>query len=134
VRVRTAAQLRGQDVAALLVSEAAPVGPLAVGEADELLIQVLDDDGRVVAASPNAGGLAPVARLRSGGSQLVRPPPGGPVEDGRELLAVATGADTPLGRQTVVVARSTEDVTERRPRRSGGCWRSACRCCWWWSG
>jgi signal transduction histidine kinase len=110
--VRTAAQLRGQDVAELLASEAAPVGPLAVGEADELLIQVLDDDGRVVAASPNAGGLAPVARLRPGESRLVRPPPGGPVEDGVELLAVATGADTPLGRRTVVVARSTEDVTE----------------------
>jgi len=110
--VRIAAQLRGQDVATLLASDPSPVGALAVDEADELLIQVLDDQGRVVAASPNAGGLAPVARLRPDESRLVRAPPGGPVEAGGELAAVATGADTPLGRRTVVVARSTEDATE----------------------
>ena len=110
--VRIAAQLRGQDVATLLASDPSPVGALAVDEADELLIQVLDDQGRVVAASPNAGGLAPVARLRPDVSRLVRAPPGGPVEAGGELAAVATGADTPLGRRTVVVARSTEDATE----------------------
>jgi signal transduction histidine kinase len=110
--VRTAAGLRGQDVASLLASDPAPAGPLAVAEPDELLIQVLDDRGRVVAASPNAGGLAPVARLRPGESGLVRAPPGGPVEAGGELLAVASGADTPQGRRTVVVARSTDDVGE----------------------
>jgi len=110
--VRIAAQLRGQDVATLLASDPSPVGALAVDEADELLIQVLDDQGRVVAASPNAGGLEPVARLRPDESRLVRAPPGGPVEAGGELAAVATGADTPLGRRTVVVARSTEDATE----------------------
>jgi signal transduction histidine kinase len=106
--VRSAARLRGQDVAALLASDPSPRGPLAVGEADELLIQVLDEGGRVVAASPNAGGLGPVARLRPGGSELVR----APVDEDGEFLAVATGADTPLGRRTVVVVRSTEAVTE----------------------
>jgi signal transduction histidine kinase len=110
--VRTAAQLRGQDVAELLASDPAPVGPLAVDEADELLIQVLDEDGRVVAASPNAGGLAPVARLRPGQSAPVTLPPGAPVEGDGPFLAVAVGADTPLGRRTVVAARSTEDVRE----------------------
>ena len=104
--VRNAARLRGQDVAAVLGSGAGP-GPLAVGDAEELLIQVLDADGRVVRASANAVGLPPVARLRPGESAKVE----APVEEG-EFLAVATGADTPQGRRTVVVVRSIETVTE----------------------
>ena len=123
--VRTAARLRAQDVAAVLASDA--IGPgatdsgdpsasgrglLAVDDEDELLIQVLDEGGRVVAASPNAEGLAPVAWPRPGGSAEVELPDGGPFEEGGEFLAVATGADTLLGRRTVVVARSTEAVNE----------------------
>ena len=60
--LRTAARLRGQDVAELLAADPAGRGPLAVNEADELLIQVLDERGRVVLASPNAQGMAPMAR------------------------------------------------------------------------
>jgi signal transduction histidine kinase len=110
--VEAAARLRGQDVAAVLASDPAAAGPLAVDDADEVLIQVLDDRGRVVAASPNAQGLAPVARLRPGASAEVEVPAGGPVEEEGEFLAVATGADTPAGRRTVLVARSTEAVAE----------------------
>jgi signal transduction histidine kinase len=107
--VRAAARLRGQDVAAVLEAGGG-VGPLAVGDAEELLIQVLDPDGRVVAASANAAGLPAVARLRPGASAEVDAPPGTRVED--DLLAVATGADTPEGPRTVVVVRSTEAVAE----------------------
>jgi signal transduction histidine kinase len=110
--VRTAAQLRGQDVAELLASDGSGTGPLAVGEADELLIQVLDEQGRVANASPNAAGMAPVARLGPGESGVVEVPVDAPIEDDGAFLAVATGADTPLGRRTVVVARSTEAVEE----------------------
>jgi signal transduction histidine kinase len=110
--VRAAARLRGQDVAAVLAANGAGPGPLAVDDAEELVIQVLDEGGRVVAASPGAGGLAPVARLRPGESAEVEVPAGGPVEEDGEFLAVATGADTPQGRRTVVVVRSTETVTE----------------------
>jgi signal transduction histidine kinase len=110
--VRAAARLRGQDVAAVLAANGAGPGPLAVDDAEELLIQVLDEGGRVVAASPGAGGLGPVARLRPGESAQVEVPAGGPVEEDGEFLAVATGADTPQGRRTVVVVRSTETVTE----------------------
>jgi signal transduction histidine kinase len=110
--VRTAAQLRGQDVAELLASDGSGTGPLAVGEADELLIQVLDEQGRVANASPNAAGMAPVARLGPGESGVVEVPVDAPIEDNGTFLAVATGADTPLGRRTVVVARSTEAVEE----------------------
>ncbi|HJW59841.1 MAG TPA: HAMP domain-containing sensor histidine kinase, partial [Actinomycetota bacterium] len=78
-----------------------------------------DEGGRVVAASPGAGGLAPVARLRPGESAEVVVPAGGPVEEDGEFLAVATGADTPEGRRTVVVVRSTETVTEATAAVSG---------------
>jgi signal transduction histidine kinase len=112
--VRTAAALRGQDVAALLASDAAGsgAGPLAVDEADELLIQVLDEQGRVVQASPNAAGMTPVARLSPGESRLVELPVEAPIEDDGPFLAVATGAATSRGRRTVVVARSAEAVGE----------------------
>jgi signal transduction histidine kinase len=110
--VEAAARLRGQDVAAVLASGPAAGVPLAVDDAEELLIQVLDERGRVVAASPNAQGMAPVARLGPGESAEVEVPAGGPVEQDGEYLAVATGADIPAGRRTVVVVRSTETVTE----------------------
>jgi signal transduction histidine kinase len=110
--VGTAARLRAQDVASVLASDPTGRGSLAVDDPEEWIIQVLDDGGRVVAASENADGLAPVARLPPGGSAEVEVPAGGPVEDEAEFLAVATGADTPQGRRTVVVARSTEAVTE----------------------
>jgi signal transduction histidine kinase len=110
--VRTAARLRGQDVAAVLATDAAGRGPLAVDDADELLIQVLDEGGRVVRASPEASGLAPVARLRPGGSVEVELPAGGPVEEDGKFLVVASAVETPVGPRTVLVARSTEPVTE----------------------
>jgi signal transduction histidine kinase len=110
--VRTAAGLRGQDVAASLASDASGAGPLAVNEADEQLIQVLDERGRVVNASPNAAGMAPVARLGPGESRLLDIPGDAPIEEDGPFLAVGTGADTPLGRRTVVVARSIESVGE----------------------
>jgi signal transduction histidine kinase len=117
--VRTAARLRGQDVAAVLASDPAAAGSLAVDDADEALIQVLDDRGRVVAASPNAQGLAPLARLRPGSSAEVEVAAGGPVEEEGEFLAVATGADTPQGPRTVVVVRSTDTVNEATGTVSG---------------
>jgi signal transduction histidine kinase len=117
--VRTAARLRGQDVAAVLASDASGSGPLAVDDADEQLIQVLDEGGRVVAASPNAGGLPPLARLRPGESAEVEVPPAASAEEDGEFLAVATGADTPTGRRTVVVLRSTEAVGEATAAVSG---------------
>jgi signal transduction histidine kinase len=110
--VGTAARLRAQDVASALASDPTGRGSLAVDDPEEWIIQILDQGGRVVAASENAQALAPVARLPPGESVEVEAPAGGPVEEEGEFLAVATGADTPLGPRTVVVARSTETVTE----------------------
>jgi signal transduction histidine kinase len=110
--VEAAARLRAQDVASVLAADGGGRGPLAGEDAEESLIQVLDEGGRVVAASANAQGLAPVARPWPGESAEAAVPAGGVVEEDGELLAVATGADTPQGRRTVVVARSTETVNE----------------------
>jgi signal transduction histidine kinase len=102
--VLTSAQLRGADVAAGLEAGAQP-GDLAVGDPEDLLIQVLDASGRVVASSPNVAGAPPVARLRPGDSAEVDAP-----IDNDDFLAVATAADTPQGRFTVVVARAVDAV------------------------
>jgi signal transduction histidine kinase len=116
--VRTAAQLRAQDVATVLAAEAGGPGAadgrraLAVDDADELLIQVLDEAGRVVGASANVEGLPAVARPPEGGSVEVEVAGGSGIEEGGEFLAVAAGVDTAAGRRTVVVARSTEEVDE----------------------
>ena len=110
--LRTAARLRGLDVATVLASDPSGRGVLAVDDPDELLIQVLDEGGQVVAASPNAQAMAPVARLRPDQSAEAEIPEAAPVEVDGEFLAVAVGAETPLGRRTVLVARSTEGVNE----------------------
>jgi signal transduction histidine kinase len=110
--VEAAARVRGQDVASLVASGAAGRGALAVDDPEESLIQVLDERGQVVATSANAEGLAALARLRPGESAEVEVPAGGAMEEDGEFLAVATGAGAPSGGRTVVVARSTETVTE----------------------
>jgi signal transduction histidine kinase len=104
--VRASAQLRGADVAAVLEAGSRP-GDLAVGDPEDLLIQVLDAGGRVVASSPNVAGAPPVARLRPGESANVNVP-----IDNDDFLAVATAANTPTGRLTVVVARAVDVVGE----------------------
>jgi signal transduction histidine kinase len=104
--VRAAAQLRAADLAAALESGTRP-GELGIDNAEDLLIQVLDQDGRVVASSPNVQGSPPVARLRPGQSQKVSVP-----VDNDRFLAVATAAGTREGRLTVVVARALDSVGE----------------------
>ncbi|MGH8885219.1 MAG: sensor histidine kinase, partial [Egibacteraceae bacterium] len=104
--VRTAASLRAADVAAVLESGTGP-GGLAVGGVGDLLIQVLDESGAVIASSPNVEGQPPVApRLRPGESAEVDVP-----VDDDSFLAVAVAADTPDGRLTVVVARTVDPVS-----------------------
>jgi signal transduction histidine kinase len=104
--VRASARLRATEVAAALESGTRP-DQLAVGEAEDLLIQVLDERGEVVRASRNVQGLPPVARLRPGASARVDVP-----IDNDDFLAVATAANTPTGRLTVVVARAVDVVGE----------------------
>ena len=103
--VRAAAQLRAREIAATIESGASPT--LAVGEADEQLIQVLDPDGAVVAASDNVAGLPTLLRLAPGESEIFDPPIG---DD--DFVAAAAAADTPTGELTVVFARALDSVAD----------------------
>jgi len=105
--VGTAALLRAADVVAVLESGAQPAPALTVDDPDDLLIQVLDGDGRVVASSANVNGLAAVARLRPGESARIDVP-----IDEDDFIAVAAGADTADGPRTVVVARALDLIGE----------------------
>jgi signal transduction histidine kinase len=104
--VRASARLRAAEVAAALEAGTRPA-ELTVGESEDLLIQVLDEHGRVVRSSRNVRGLPPVARLRPGTAARVRVP-----IDNDRFIAVAVAADTPQGRLTVVVARVADMVGE----------------------
>ena len=107
-QVRTTAQLRAIDVAGVLES-GTPPDALAVNDDDELLIQVVDRDGSVVASSENVEGEPPVADLTPGSSRQLASTP---VDDGHSFLVVAVEADAPDGRFVVLVGRSTELVSE----------------------
>jgi signal transduction histidine kinase len=105
--VRATARLRAAEVAADLESGTRPE-ELAVGDAEDVLVQVLDEHGVVVGSSPNGRGLPAVARLRPGASADVDVP-----IDNDDFLAVAVAATTPEGRRlTVVVARVADMIGE----------------------
>ena len=106
--VHATTRLRAVELAADLRSGTRPAA-LAVdgGDPEDLLIQVLDERGQVVASSPNVRGMASVARLRPGASATV----GVPI-DNDDFLAVAVAAATPQGQRTVVVARALDMIGE----------------------
>lgn len=112
--VRTAAELRAEDVAQVLRS--GPDGvELAVDDDEEMLVQVVDRDGRVVASSENMEGEPPIADLRPGDSMRV---PETPIEDD-EFLLVAVEAETDDGDLVVIVGRTLETVEEARDTLTG---------------
>lgn len=99
------AVLRAQEIAGAVEDGRRP--PVAVADVEDQLVQVVDGDGRVVAASPNTGSDAPVTDLEPGGSSWVV----GLFESG-DGVVVAVGAETPDGPVTVLVGRATDDVAE----------------------
>ena len=110
--VRTAARLRANEIAAVLEAGQAP-GTLAVDDEEEVLIQVLDASGKVMASSPNMAGRPPVADVRAGQAKRIDETP---IEDEASVV-VARAAQGPSGTFTVLVARtlsdsSTEEVAE----------------------
>ena len=89
----------GRDVAALVAAGQVP-DPLPV--AGERLVQVVDTQGRVVAASPAADRLVPmvpVAEIRAGGPRYA--------DEGRTRVVTV-----PVGTDTVVVGVGVTDVRE----------------------
>jgi signal transduction histidine kinase len=104
--LRATTRLRATELAADLNSGTQPA-ELGIGNADDLLIQILGERGEVVASSPNVRGLPPVARLRPGTSATVDVP-----IDDDDFLAVAVAAATPQGQRIVVVARAIDMIGE----------------------
>ncbi|HZA86849.1 MAG TPA: hypothetical protein VE466_08225, partial [Acidimicrobiales bacterium] len=107
--VRSAARVRATDTAAALEAGTDP-SFVAVDEADDdddLFIQIIDDEGEVVASSPLVAGEAAVAELEPDASARVSIP----AEDD-DFLAVAAEADTDDGRFSVIAARTLDAVNE----------------------
>jgi signal transduction histidine kinase len=103
-QVRAAARLRAREVAAVLESGEAP-GALAVDDEEEVIIQVVDRAGRVVASSPNMSGRLPVADVEPGETARVATTP---IEN-EPSLVVAERARGPEGTLTILVARTVID-------------------------
>lgn len=105
--VETAARLRAADVVALLEAGTAPQ-ELSVEDEEASLVQVLDDNGSVVASSGNVEGERPIAETRPGTARTVRRLP---IDDGEDSYrVVAAAARTPKGSFIVLTARSLEPV------------------------
>ncbi|HEY3261827.1 MAG TPA: HAMP domain-containing sensor histidine kinase [Pseudonocardiaceae bacterium] len=104
--IQTAAELRAQDVVALL-DAGRPPALLAVDNAEESLVQVVDRSGTVVASSINIADTAPIGDLRPGEARTVR---GLPIGDERSYRVVARG--TADGQYIVLVARTLDPVDE----------------------
>jgi signal transduction histidine kinase len=100
------ARSRAAGVAAVLASGIRP-GQVAIDDAQDQVIQVLDATGRVVASSPNVAGSPAVARLRPGQTARIDVP-----VDNEGFLAVAVAANAPSGQLTVVVARALDGIGE----------------------
>ena len=103
------AELRAEDIGSLVRADDVP-DPLAVE--DDALVQIVDDAGRVVAASTNLSDRPPMGDLR--------PPPDGAAArtvDGipgvaGELRLVAIRSESPTGPVTIYVGATLEPVEE----------------------
>jgi signal transduction histidine kinase len=102
--VRAAAQLRADDVATALEDGASPEEVTASSD-DDVLIQVRDEDGRVVASSPHLEEDLP--QVEPGDSDEIMID-----TDDEPFLAVGATAETSAGRSSIVVARTLETVAE----------------------
>ena len=101
--VRAAAEARARDVAALLRQGTSPASLPLVAEAD-VFVQIVDDAGAVVAASPMVAGEPGLGPIGSNGT-VVRQVPR---EDPDPYLVVSR----PAGSLTVIVGRTLDHVQE----------------------
>ena len=109
--VRSTAELKADDVAAVLqsggtVAEAVAAAP---ADPDEQFVQVLDEVGAILGSSPNIARLGPVAAPPPEGSvefQLTSADPGG------SFLVVAAPAIGPAGQSLVILGRTLDDVRD----------------------
>lgn len=100
---------RADDIESAIADDGS-IPPTLGGRGDDALAQVADVDGRVVAASTNAGGASPIAPppvLREEIRTLRRLP----IDDGA-FRVLSRRVLTAEGQFTIHVAKSTEDVEE----------------------
>lgn len=105
--LRTAAELRAEDVADVLATSDGP-RDLAVDDEEDVFVQVFDDEGNVVTSSPNLRGEPPVASLSDGQSKRME---GFEFEDDT-FMVVAVEADDGGRGFTVLVGRNAEVIGE----------------------
>lgn len=103
-RIRSAARLRALEIAAVLHAGETP-RTLAVDDEEEVLIQILDSSGAVVASSPNMAGHPAVAQVEAGETTRIASTP---IEN-EPSIVVAEAASGPAGTFTVLVARNASD-------------------------
>jgi signal transduction histidine kinase len=110
--VRTSARLQAGEVVRMLESGHDPAS--VVRPDTDLLIQLVDAGGQVVAASPQLADRPALARLRPGESASVDVP----FDDDR-FLTVAATAKSPAGHLTVLVGRSLGTVSDSTQAAAG---------------
>ncbi|MFC5381570.1 ATP-binding protein [Aquipuribacter nitratireducens] len=107
---RSTAEVRAASVAASLAAGADPVQAVTPQrEGDDLVVQVVDRSGRVVAASPLGRSLPALRPAGAEGAAVVDDLPGGGELDD-ELLVVAVPATADGSAATVLVGREVDDI------------------------
>jgi len=107
--VRTAVELRATDLAEALEDGVAPKD-LVIEQEDDMIVQVIDPDGRVVRASPGSATTPIVTARRSGSVETVEDVA---LEEGpAKVLAFIERTDADAGSLDVLVGRSLESVDD----------------------
>lgn len=107
--VRTAAELRAHEVAVMLVDGTTP-SSLRIANEEDVVVQVTDDEGGVLASTRWFAGRSVMARgLAPGQSRIVQ---GFPGEDEDAFVVVAESARTSEGTYLVLVGRNLDSVEE----------------------
>lgn len=110
--VADAARQQADDLARQIVTTT-PSGALSTGEGDQSLVQIVDAQGRVIAASPSVDGEQPILEAKPDvGTTQIRVTSTLPIGEGNNFVVVARGARTPDGPVTILVAESLELVSE----------------------
>lgn len=110
--VADAARQQADDLARQIAA-ATPSGALSTGEGDQSLVQIVDAQGRVIAASPSVDGEEPILAAKPDvGTTQTRVTSTLPIGEGNDFVVVARGARTPDGSVTILVAESLELVSE----------------------
>lgn len=105
--VTSAARLRAVDLVASIES-GQPLPSLTTRD-DDVFVQIVDEEGTILASSPSLEGDPVVASLQPGGATVVEQPPNG---DDDPFVVVAQEARTPDGSLTVLVGRNLDLVGE----------------------